>query len=81
MVNETENVTFICTAAGIPAPTISFYRGATLLDGIGTEKPNTRVILEDPTAPVPYAIPENGEELLQVSRTLLTSTGTGMVSC
>ena len=72
-VNETENVTFTCTAAGIPAPTISFYRGATLLDGAGPEEPNPRVTLEDPTGFMTYMIPENGEEVLQVSRTLTIS--------
>ena len=72
-VNDTENATFTCTAAGIPAPTISFYRGATLLDGAGPEEPNPRVTLEDPTGSMTYIIPENGEEVLQVSRTLTVS--------
>ena len=47
--------------------------GATLLDGMGSVEPNPRVILADPTDPIAYMRPMDGEEVLQVSRTLTIS--------
>ena len=67
-VNETESVAFTCTAAGIPAPTITFYMGSTLLDGVGTAEPNPRVTLGDHSTPISFM--DNGEEIMQVNRTL-----------
>ncbi len=74
--NETDNVTFTCTAVGIPAPDILFFRGALRLNGTGMEAPNPRVLLENPTSPVVNS--DSGEDLLQVSRTLvITDTEDG----
>ena len=42
VVNETNSVTFVCSATGIPTPLIQWYRGDLLLNGTGPGI-NTRV--------------------------------------
>ena len=68
-VNETESVTFTCTAVGIPAPDITFFRGNTKLDGTGGDELNARVTLQDQTMPIDYTN-SMGEVLMQVSRSI-----------
>ncbi len=81
--NETDNVTFTCTAVGIPAPDILFFQNTLRLNGSGAEPPNPRVILENVTSPVMNNA--SGEFLLEVSRTLIitdTEDGdSGSYSC
>ncbi len=67
--NETDNVTFTCTAVGLPAPDILFFRNTLRLNRPGAQPPNPRVILENATSPVRNNA--SGEFLLEVSRTLI----------
>ena len=46
-VNETDSVTFVCVAVGIPAPSISFYQSGLLLD----QSTDQRIILSDNSEP------------------------------
>ena len=62
-VNETEVALFECTATGIPAPTISWYRSGTELSG------ESRIILSNHTAP--SLVHGHGGMVYSVSRTLM----------
>ena len=72
IVNESNPVTFECTAAGIPAPTISWFRDGSLLN----EASDSRITLSNHSDPVIIDI--DGESVFQVTRTLtLDSTMNG----
>ena len=61
-VNETEAVTFECSATGIPPPTITWYRDGVLLSG-------NRVTLSNPTV---MSFTRMDDEIVQiVTRTLI----------
>ena len=62
-VNETDPVTFTCSATGIPPPKITWMRNGAPFDGS-----NTRVTLTDPTVPELYST--NGGDVFLVSRNL-----------
>ena len=62
-VNETEVVLFECTATGIPAPTISWYRSGTELSG------DSHITLSNHTAPT--LVQGDGGMVYSVSRTLI----------
>ena len=46
VVNQTDSVTFVCTATGLPIPLVQWYRGDLLLNGTGGEI-NSRVVLNN----------------------------------
>ena len=62
-VNETEVALFECTATGIPAPTISWYRSGTELGG------DSRITLSNHTAPT--LVQGDGGMVYSVFRTLM----------
>ena len=61
--NETDPVTFTCSATGIPPPKITWVR-----NGAPFDRSNTRVTLTDPTVPELYST--NGGDVFLVSRNL-----------
>ena len=66
-VNETETVTFECSATGIPGPSISWSRS-------GVELSGPRVTINDPVT-TNFSRMDDGENIQLVSRTLqLTNT-------
>ena len=75
-VNETDPVTFTCSATGIPPPEITWMRN-------GVPFSNTRVTLSDPTIPEIYST--NGENVYSVSRNLTldntTDADSGIYTC
>ena len=58
-VNETEHITFVCTATGIPPPDIDF--NFTTIE--------SRVQVNDPSDPIEVARMSDGEIVYQVTRT------------
>ena len=64
-VNETEVALFECTATGIPAPTISWFRNGTELSG------DSHITLSNHTAPT--LVQGDGGMVYSVSRTLMLS--------
>ena len=65
-VNETEAVTFECSATGIPPPTITWYRDGVLLSG-------DRVTLSNPTV---MNFTRMDDEIVQVVTRMLTLANT-----
>ena len=49
VVNQTDSATFVCTATGLPTPSVQWYRGTLLLDGTGMGI-NSRVALNQTMA-------------------------------
>ena len=62
-VNETDPVTFTCSATGIPPPEITWMR-----NGAPFDQSNMRVTLSDPTIPEPFRT--GGGDIYFVSRNL-----------
>ena len=69
-VNETDSVTFVCVVAGIPAPSISFYRNGTLLN----QSTDQRITLADNSEPQEFQT-ANGM-VFRVSRNLTLNNTT-----
>ena len=61
-VNETETVTFSCSASGVPAPTITWSRNGEELNG-------SRVTVDDPSS-MSFTRIDDAEDILLVTRTL-----------
>ena len=66
-VNETDPVTFTCSATGIPPPEITWMRNGVVLDG----NVDSRISLGNPSNPEP--VPTAGGNISSVSRTLTIS--------
>ena len=66
-VNETDPVTFTCSATGIPPPEITWIRNGVVLN----ESIDSRISLSNPSDPVP--VPTAGGNISSVSRTLTIS--------
>ena len=66
-VNETDPVTFTCSATGIPPPVITWMRNGVTLD----RNVDSRISLSNPSDPEPVLIP--GGNISSVSRTLTIS--------
>ena len=78
-VNETDSVTFVCVAVGIPAPGISFYQNGTLLD----QSTDQRITLIDNSEPQEFQTATG--TLFHVSRNLTldntTDADSGTYTC
>ena len=76
-VNETVTVTFECSATGIPAPTITWFRN-------GIELRNNRTTFNDPIS-TDHMRTRDGETVWRVTRTLdlanTADTDSGMYMC
>ena len=66
-VNETDPVTFTCSATGIPPPEITWMRNGVVLD----ESIDSRISLSDPSDP--ETVPTAGGNISFVSRSLTIS--------
>ena len=64
-VNETDPVTFTCSATGIPPPEITWMRNGVILN----ESVDSRISLSDPET-----VPTGGGNIISVSHTLNIST-------
>ena len=71
MVNQTNPVTFVCTATGIPAPTIQWYRGSMLLNGT-----NSRITVNDTASSMPVGDVASVGSSLTIDSTLGSDSGT-----
>ena len=67
-VNETDPVTFTCSATGIPPPEITWMRNGVVLDG----NVDSQISLGNPSNPVPVSTP--GGNISSVSRNLTISS-------
>ena len=66
-VNETDPVTFTCSATGIPPPEITWMRNGVVLN----ESVDSRISLSNPSDP--ETVPTAGGNIFSVSRTLTIS--------
>ena len=67
-VNETDPVTFTCSATGIPPPNITWVRDGVTLD----RNVDSRISLSDPSGP--ETVPTAGGNISSVSRSLTISS-------
>ena len=77
-VNETDPVTFTCSATGIPPPEITWMRNGAVFD-----ESNTRVTLSDPSVPELYSTNEGYVFLVSHNLTLdnTMDADTGTYTC
>ena len=78
-VDEFDQVTFQCSAIGLPAPTISWFRDGTLLNAAY----DSRIILGDPSVPIAFPTP-TGDVLLVIRMLIfndITDSDSGTYTC
>ena len=71
VVNQTDPVTFVCTATGIPAPTIQWYIGSMLVNGT-----NSRITVNDTVFSMPVGDVASVGSSLTIDSTLGSDSGT-----
>ena len=71
VINQTNPVTFVCAATGIPAPTIQWYRGNLLLNGT-----NSRITINDTVSSMPFGDVASVGSSLSIDSTLGSDSGT-----
>ncbi len=84
IVNQDSPVVFTCSAAGAPAPEISWYRNGSVLESTN----NSRVTLGAPSSPESYSFTVDGEDLGMIYRVTCSltlddteDTDSGLYSC
>ena len=70
-INQTNPVTFVCAATGIPAPTIQWYRGNMLLSGT-----DSRITINDTVFSMPFGDVASVGSSLSIDSTLGSDSGT-----
>ena len=71
VINQSDPVTFVCVATGIPAPTIQWYRGNMLLSGT-----NSRITINDTVSSMPFGDVASVGSSLSIDSTRGSDSGT-----